>query len=149
MNRLRMHLLVAVLAVAGVASAASDGGNYYVYVAAESEDTVHLLRYGPDGFDIVDTITVGAFATEIEGPHGIRVSPDGRHWYVSIAHGQPYGSVFKYDTADNISVGDTQAGLFPATRRPQRRGPGRIRQERGRLPPRARPAGGLPGPDRG
>ncbi len=115
MNRLRMHLLVAVLAVAGVASAASDGGNYYVYVAAESEDTVHLLRYGPDGFDIVDTITVGAFATEIEGPHGIRVSPDGRHWYVSIAHGQPYGSVFKYDTADNISVGDTQAGLFPAT----------------------------------
>ena len=45
----------------------------------------------------------------------IRVAPDGRHWYVTIAHGQPYGSVFKYDTADNISVGDVKVGLFPAT----------------------------------
>ena len=67
--------------------------NYYVYVAAESEDTVHLVRFGPNGGEVLKTIGVGAFATEIEGPHGIRVSPDGRYWYVSIAHGLPYGSV--------------------------------------------------------
>ena len=89
--------------------------NYYVYVAAESDDTVHLVRFGPDGGKVVNTVTVGAFATETEGPHGIRVSPDGKYWYVSIAHGLPYGSVFKYDTADNISVNDVQVGLFPAT----------------------------------
>ena len=89
--------------------------NYYVYVAAESDDTVHLVRFGPAGGELVRTVTVGAFATETEGPHGIRLSPDGRYWYVSIAHGLPYGSVFKYDTADNISVGDVQVGLFPAT----------------------------------
>lgn len=101
------------------ASAALAGdpadNDYYVYVAAESADTVHLVKYGPAGGELVLTIPVGAFATEIEGPHGIRVSPDGRHWFVSIAHGFPYGSVFKYDTSDNISVGDVQAGLFPAT----------------------------------
>ena len=58
---------------------------------------------------------LGEMQVETEGPHGIRLSPDGRHWYVSIAHGLPYGSVFKYDTTDNISVNDVQVGLFPAT----------------------------------
>lgn len=97
--------------------AASDPveNDYYVYVAAESEDTVHLVKFGPDGGEVLKTIGVGAFATEIEGPHGIRVSPDGHYWYVSIAHGLPYGSVFKYETGSNLSVGDVHAGLFPAT----------------------------------
>ena len=103
------------LCVLGPAAFAAADRNYYVYVAAESDDTVHLVRYGPDGGELVRTITVGAFATETEGPHGIRVSPDGRYWYVTIAHGMPYGSVFKYDTSDNISVNDVQVGLFPAT----------------------------------
>ena len=89
--------------------------NYYLYVAAESDDTVHLVRFGPQGGEVVKTIIVGAFSTETEGPHGIRVSPDGRYWYVSIAHGFPYGSVFKYETGDDLSVNDVQAGLFPAT----------------------------------
>jgi len=89
--------------------------DYFVYVAAESEDTVHLVRFGPAGGNVLKTISVGAFATETEGPHGIRVAPDGRHWYVSIAHGMPFGSVFKYETGSDISVGDVQVGLFPAT----------------------------------
>lgn len=89
--------------------------NYYVYVAAESDDSVQLVRFGPGGGEVVKSISVGAFATEIEGPHGVRVSGDGRHWYVSIAHGFPYGSVFKYVTGDDISIGDAQVGFFPAT----------------------------------
>jgi DNA-binding beta-propeller fold protein YncE len=108
--------LAAVVCSAGVhAAGVPVERNYYVYVTAESDDTVHLLRFGPAGGEVVRTITVGAFATEIEGPHGIRVSPDGRHWYVSIAHGLPYGSIYKYDTSDNISVSDVKVGLFPAT----------------------------------
>lgn len=113
----RLIASVAAIFVAGLCFAASDpvDKDYYVYVAAESDDTVHLVRFGPNGGELVRTVSVGAFATETEGPHGIKVSPDGRHWYVSIAHGMPYGSVFKYDTSDNISVGDVQVGLFPAT----------------------------------
>ena len=113
----RLIASIATIFVAGGCLAASDpvDKNYYVYVAAESDDTVHLVRFGPDGGELVRSISVGAFATETEGPHGIKVSPDGRHWYVSIAHGMPYGSVFKYDTSDNISVSDVQVGLFPAT----------------------------------
>lgn len=115
MTATRTAIVLAAL-LSGICSFADvPDQNYYVYVAAESEDTVHLVRFGPAGGELVETISVGAFATEIEGPHGIRVSPDGKHWYVSIAHGQPYGSVFKYDASDNISTGDTLAGLFPAT----------------------------------
>ncbi|MEE8555245.1 MAG: YncE family protein [bacterium] len=89
--------------------------NYYLYVAAESDDAVYLVKFGPEGGRVVKRIPVGIFPTEIEGPHGIRVSPSGRHWYVSIAHGNPYGSVFKYATGDDVAVGDVRAGLFPAT----------------------------------
>ena len=89
--------------------------DYYLYVAAESDDTVHLVKFGPGGGEVLKTIGVGAFATEIEGPHGIKVSPDGRYWYVSMAHGLPYGSVYKYATGDDVSVNDVQVGLFPAT----------------------------------
>ena len=88
---------------------------YYVYVAAESDDTVDLVRFGPGGGELVKRIPVGIFPNEIEGPHGVKVAPGGRHWFVSIAHGMPYGHVFKYTTGDDVAVADCQAGLFPAT----------------------------------
>ena len=110
--------LLATLIVGGLVVAAPQDDvdvNYYAYVAAESDDTVHLVRFGPNGGEVVKTVIVGTFATEIEGPHSIRVSPDGKHWYVSIAHGMPFGSVYKYEAGDDISVGDVQVGLYPAT----------------------------------
>jgi DNA-binding beta-propeller fold protein YncE len=115
MTRKWIFTFLLALCAVGSSLAASVDKNYYVYVAAESDDTVHLVRFGPNGGEVVKTINVGAFATETEGPHGVRVSPDGRFWYVSIAHGFPYGSVFKYATGDDISVGDVLAGLYPAT----------------------------------
>ena len=89
--------------------------NYFVYVCAESDDTVHLLRYGPGGFEEIDEIAVGSFPTETEGPHGINISPDGRYWFLSIAHGMPFGSVHKYKTGTNEWLGDATLGMFPAT----------------------------------
>ena len=88
---------------------------YYVYAAAESDDEVAVVRYGPAGIEVVKRITVGSYPAEIEGPHGLAVDPDGRHWYVSIAHGFPYGSVHKYETGTDRWVGDVTLGLFPAT----------------------------------
>ncbi len=93
----------------------SAESNYFVYVAAESDDTVDLVRFGPDGGELLRRIPVGILPNEIEGPHGVRVSPDGRHWYVSIAHGMPYGTVHKFETGTDLEVADTTAGLFPAT----------------------------------
>ena len=89
--------------------------SYYVYVCAESDDQVALVRYGPNGVEVVKTIRVGSFPAENEGPHGINVDPDGRHWYVSIAHGFPFGSVHKYETGSDEWVGDATLDMFPAT----------------------------------
>ena len=89
--------------------------SYYAYVCAESEDEVALVRYGPRGLEVVRTVTVGSFPAETEGPHGIGLDPDGRHWYVSIAHGRPFGSVQKYQTGTDEWVGDVTVGMYPAT----------------------------------
>ena len=53
--------------------------------------------------------------TEIEGPHGITVDPNGKYWYLSLAHGNPFGSLIKYSTQTNKPVGITKLGLFPAS----------------------------------
>ncbi len=116
-----MLLTVCAAVVLASASASVRGAgdpvvnDYYVYVAAESDDAVYLLKLGSEGGQVVKRIPVGIIPTEIEGPHGVRVSPNGRHWYVSIAHGKPYGYVFKYATGDDVAINDVKAGLFPAT----------------------------------
>jgi DNA-binding beta-propeller fold protein YncE len=43
------------------------------------------------------------------------VSGDGKFYYVSIAHGQPNGSVWKYSTGDDTVLGRVTLGMFPAT----------------------------------
>jgi DNA-binding beta-propeller fold protein YncE len=88
---------------------------YHVYVAAESEDEVALIKFDGTTAVVEQTVSVGTWPTEIEGPHGLTVSPDGRHWYVTLAHGLPFGSVLKYETETNQLVGRTELGLFPAT----------------------------------
>jgi DNA-binding beta-propeller fold protein YncE len=53
--------------------------------------------------------------TDIDGPHGISISPDKQFYYVSLAHGRPFGSVWKYSVADDRIVGRVRLGYFPAT----------------------------------
>lgn len=89
--------------------------NYYVYVAAESEDEVALINFDGKQAVVEETIAVGTWPAEIEGPHGINVSPDGKYWYLSLAHGNPYGTLYKYSTETNKPVGSVQLGLFPAS----------------------------------
>lgn len=107
-------LLVIVFLVFASPSYSQD---YYLYVAAESEDEVHLVHFDgeTETASIAKTINVGRYPTEIDGPHGISVSPDGEYWFVSIAHGNPYGMLAKYKTGTDELVGTTELGLFPAT----------------------------------
>ncbi|MBF12612.1 MAG: hypothetical protein CMC63_10620 [Flavobacteriaceae bacterium] len=89
--------------------------NYYLYVASESDDTVSLLKF--DGIKIKEEerVNVGFYPTEIEGPHGITVDPNGKFWYVTLAHGNPYGSLIKYSTGNNKIIDKTTLGIFPAS----------------------------------
>jgi DNA-binding beta-propeller fold protein YncE len=93
----------------------SPGANYWVYVANEASDAVSRVRFGPDGLVVEHTTDVGIRPVDIEGAHGVTVSPDGLYWYVSVAHGTPFGQVWKYTAGSDLLVGKTEVGLFPAT----------------------------------
>ena len=88
---------------------------YSMYVANESDDTVMLIQFDGKELSILETVTVGTIHTEIEGPHGLAVDLDGKHWIVSIAHGQPFGKVVRYSTTDNRPTGTVTLGMFPAS----------------------------------
>ena len=89
--------------------------SYYLYVASESEDTVSLLKFDKNQIEEIERISVGTFPTEIEGPHGITVDPNGKYWYLSLAHGNPFGKLIKYSTKTNKVIDETTLGLFPAS----------------------------------
>jgi len=90
--------------------------DYWVYVGAESDDTVHRIRFGPEGIRVERTISVGINPTETEGPHGLQVSPDGRYLYMTTGHGTPDGMLWKYELGpDTLVAGPTRLGRFPAS----------------------------------
>ncbi|HEY4302933.1 MAG TPA: YncE family protein [Gemmatimonadaceae bacterium] len=89
--------------------------DYFVYVASEMADRVALVRFGPGGVKIERERYVGAIKSEIAGPHGVAVSPDGKHYFVSTAHGMPFGYLQKYNTATDSVEGNVALGNFPAT----------------------------------
>jgi DNA-binding beta-propeller fold protein YncE len=89
--------------------------DYYVYVTAESEDEVSVVKFNGKKAETVKTIPVGVWPAENEGPHGITVSPDGKYWFLSLAHGNPYGTLYKYSTETNEVLGQTTLGIFPAS----------------------------------
>jgi DNA-binding beta-propeller fold protein YncE len=58
---------------------------------------------------------VGWAPTELAGPHGLGVAPDGRHYFVSTAHGTPFGRLQKYSAVNDAAEGSVLLGNFPAT----------------------------------
>ena len=91
------------------------GRNYYIYVTAESQDEVHVVKFDGKKAVVIKDIPVGVWPLEIEGPHGLTISPDGKYWYLSLAHGFPFGHVYKYETGTDKMVDRVELGLFPAT----------------------------------
>ena len=110
MKRLFLLVLIIIIGVSGLSAK-----DYYIYCTAESEDEVALIRFDGKTAHVEKRIPVGVWPVEIEGPHGITVSPDGDYWYLSMAHGLPYGHLYKYKTGTDEMVDRIELGLFPAT----------------------------------
>ena len=89
--------------------------DYLVYVLSEGADKIALVRFGPAGIEIDHQIDTGDMPIDIDGPHGIVVSPDRQFYYVTIAHGRPFGSVWKYSTKNDAVIGKASLAFFPAT----------------------------------
>jgi len=89
--------------------------DYLVYVVCESADKIVLVRFGPDGARIDHQLATGVMPVDIDGPHGLAFSPDKQFYYVSLGHGRPFGSAWKYQAGSDFVVGRVTLGLFPAT----------------------------------
>jgi DNA-binding beta-propeller fold protein YncE len=107
-------LLKAAAFVAALVVAPPDK-TYFVYVGSEGNDRIALVRFGPDGAKIDHQFQVGMNPTELVGPHGVGVAPDGKYYYVSTAHGLPFGALWRYSTAGDSMRGRVTLGAFPAT----------------------------------
>jgi DNA-binding beta-propeller fold protein YncE len=88
---------------------------YRVFVGSEATDRISLVVFGPDGARVEREFTVSFYPTESDGPHGLAMSPDGAHLYVTTGHGRPFGSLWKIDPATGRSLGRVELGLFPAS----------------------------------
>jgi DNA-binding beta-propeller fold protein YncE len=119
---------VLTLAMAGLASvtmalpaqqpqaAPKPTATYWAYVGAESADLIHRIRFGPEGAAVEKTIPVGESAVEMEGPHGLQISKDGRFLHMTTGHGSPDGKYWKLHLGPDTLVGNgIHLGFFPAS----------------------------------
>ena len=115
----RSFTSLAGLAIAASASAQAPDRDYVVLVASEAVDVITRIRFGPGAGPslsrIEATTTIGVTPRDPDGPHGLAISPDGRQYYVSTAHGVPFGSLWKLDAATNQVLGRIELGNFPAS----------------------------------
>ena len=96
--RLIFSVALVIFLASFVPAQTKPGKDYLVYVVSESADRIALIRFGPGGARIDHDLQTGDMPVDIDGPHGIAISPDRQFYYVSIAHGRPFGSIWKYST---------------------------------------------------
>jgi DNA-binding beta-propeller fold protein YncE len=90
--------------------------NYWVYVGAESADLIHRIRFGPDTIVVEKTTPVGESPVEMEGPHGLQISRDGKYLHMTTGHGSPDGKYWRFVLGpDTLAGPGTFLGYFPAS----------------------------------
>lgn len=88
----------------------SPGGRLYITSGATDEVLV---------LDALDGRVLERFVTklrrdEVDEPHGIAVAPNGEHWYVTLAHGDP--TLWKFELPGDRLVGRVELGTYGAAR---------------------------------
>ncbi len=109
-----MRLIAALAVLVGFAVPAPPPG-YRILVASESGDIVTQLTWDGTALAVAKVVPVGLMPADIDGPHNVTSAPDGAAWYVTIAHGTPYGSLWKMSAGTDSLLGRAQAEMFPTT----------------------------------
>ena len=89
--------------------------DYRILVASESGDIVTELSWNGTALAVTKVIPVGLMPVDIDGPHNVAAAPDGSVWYVTIAHGTPYGSLWKMGAGSDTLLGRAPVEMFPTT----------------------------------
>jgi DNA-binding beta-propeller fold protein YncE len=112
----RISMVALALAAAPLQSQGTVGTNYWVYVGAESADLIQRVKFGPGGATVERTIPVGESPVEMEGPHGLQISADGKYLHMTTGHGSPDGKYWRYVLGpDTLAAPGIFLGYFPAS----------------------------------
>jgi YVTN family beta-propeller protein len=107
-------LLAAVLAAPAQAVAPEPA--YLVGVVSESGDIVSWFRPTSEGGLVLDReVPIGTMIADIDGPHHLAVAPDQRSYLVSVAHGNPAGTLWRMDARTDTVIGRAPLEHFPTT----------------------------------
>ena len=109
---LKSLLLSALLAVGAVAPADPE---YRLVVVSESGDIITWIRVKDGRLETERVVPIGIMPADIDGPHNVRVAPDNKSYYVSVAHGTPYGSLWRLDAFNDTLIGRAPLEYFPTT----------------------------------
>ncbi len=123
---MRMYLAGVLLAAACASSGA--GGppapdplpaetafDYRIGVSSESGDIITWIRPGHASLAVERVVPVGIMPADIDGPHNVAMAPDQRSYYVTIAHGAPYGTLWRMDAAGDTLLGRATLEYYPTT----------------------------------
>ena len=97
---------------AGPRAAAFD---YQLGISSESGDIITWVRPGPDSLVVDRVVPIGIMPADIDGPHNITMAPDQRSYYVSVAHGTPYGTLWRLAVDGDTLLGRAQLEFYPTT----------------------------------
>ncbi|MGY8799296.1 MAG: hypothetical protein ACKVG4_11010 [Longimicrobiales bacterium] len=96
-----LHRLVLSMAVALVSAGCAEVPSGRLLVTSGFTDQVFVLDAATG--EVLDSLWLDPRPGERDEPHGIAVSPDGQHFYVTLSHGEP--TLWKYESEGLRLVG--------------------------------------------
>ena len=107
--------VTALLLALAAAPAAAQERPWRLAVVSESGDIVTWLAHRGDSLVVERVVPVGIMPADVDGPHNVAVAPGGGSYYVTIAHGQPWGTLWRLDATTDEVLGRAALELFPTT----------------------------------
>lgn len=88
---------------------------YRLVIVSESGDIATWIRVQDGKLVSERVVPLGIMPADIDGPHNVTVAPDQKSYYVTIAHGTPFGTLWHLDAKTDTLIGRAQVELFPTT----------------------------------
>jgi DNA-binding beta-propeller fold protein YncE len=107
--------LAAALLTPSASPAAAQDRPWRLAVVSESGDIVTWLAHRGDSLVVERVAPVGIMPADVDGPHNVAMAADARSYYVTLAHGQPGGTLWRLDAATDEVLGRAPLELFPTT----------------------------------
>ena len=111
--RLGLAALLSLFSTSGWSQ--SSTSSYRVVVVSESGDIASWFTPTGTTLTLDRVVPIGIMPSDIDGPHNVTAAPGGSSYYISVAHGTPFGSLWKLNATSDSLMGRAQVEMFPTT----------------------------------